>query len=197
MLKIYGVPLSRANRTLWMARELGLAFENVPIDFADGSAKTPEYLAINPNGRIPAIDDDGYRLWESMAINLYLAKKHGGPLAPANLGEEGLILQWSFWAMTEIEKPVVNVVINRGVIPGIPGDPKLADAAEAELARPFGVLDGHLAGREHLVSDRFTVADLNVAAVASLARMANVALDRWPNLARWLDRCTSRPAFAG
>ena len=81
-LKIYGVPLSRAYRALWMANELGLDYENVPIHFADGSAKTPEYLAVNPNGRIPAIDDNGFKLWESMAINLYLAKKHGSGLLP-------------------------------------------------------------------------------------------------------------------
>ena len=61
-LKIYGVPLSRAYRALWMANELGLDYENVPIHFADGSAKTPEYLAVNPNGRIPAIDDNGFKL---------------------------------------------------------------------------------------------------------------------------------------
>ena len=73
-LKIYGVPLSRAYRALWMANELGLDYENVPVHFADGSAKTPEYLAVNSNGRIPAIDDNGFKLWESMAINLYLAR---------------------------------------------------------------------------------------------------------------------------
>ncbi len=67
-LKIYGVPLSRAYRALWMANELGLDYENVPIHFADGSAKTAKYLAVNPNGRIPAIDDNGFKLWESMAI---------------------------------------------------------------------------------------------------------------------------------
>jgi hypothetical protein len=68
-LKIYGIPMSRAFRALWMAMasELGVDYENVPIHFADGSSKTPEYLAINPNGKIPAIEDDGLKLWESMA----------------------------------------------------------------------------------------------------------------------------------
>ena len=74
-LKIYGVPLSRAYRALWMANELGLDYENVPIHFADGSAKTPEYLAVNPNGRIPAIDDNGFKLWGSMAINLSISPR--------------------------------------------------------------------------------------------------------------------------
>ena len=104
-LKIYGVPLSRAYRALWMANELGLDYENVPIHFADGSAKTPDYLAVNPNGRIPAIDDNGFKLWESMAINLYLAKKHGSGLLPKTMENEAHAIQWSFWAMTEVEKP--------------------------------------------------------------------------------------------
>src|SRR3974377_626447 len=87
-LKVYGVPLSRAYRVVWMATELGLCYENLPIHFADGSAKTPEYLAVNPNGRIPAIDDNGFKLWESMAINLYLAKKHGSDLSPKTMEDE-------------------------------------------------------------------------------------------------------------
>src|SRR4029077_14762078 len=83
---------------------LGLDYENVPVHFADGSAKTPEYLAVNPNGRIPAIDDNGFKLWESMAINLYLAKKHGSGLLPKTMEDEAQAIQWSFWVMTEVEK---------------------------------------------------------------------------------------------
>ena len=72
-LKIYGIPRSRAFRTLWMAKELGLEYENIPID-TQGGSRAPDFLKINPNGHIPAIDDDGFVLCESMAINLYLAK---------------------------------------------------------------------------------------------------------------------------
>jgi glutathione S-transferase len=90
------VPLSRAYRALWMANELGLDYENVPINVADGSAKTPKYLAVNPNGRIPAIDDNGFKLWESMAINLYLAKKHG-VLLPKTMEGAAEAIQWSFF----------------------------------------------------------------------------------------------------
>src|SRR5438552_18333968 len=83
-LKIYGIPRSRAFRTLWMAKELGLDYENVPTDMGNGGTRTPQFLAINPNGHIPAIDDNGVVLWESMAINLYLAKTHSaGTLYPS------------------------------------------------------------------------------------------------------------------
>ena len=87
-LKIYGVAQSRAYRTLWMAEELGLPYEHVKLSFT-GDTRTPEYLKINPNGHIPAIDEDGFILWESMAINLYLAKKHAtGRLYPTRLEDE-------------------------------------------------------------------------------------------------------------
>ena len=113
MLKIYGHPGSRAARPLWVCRELGLQYEHVPTHFADGGTKSSEFLAINPAGRIPAIDDDGFRLAESMAINIYLAKKHGGELAPKSLEDEARMLQWSFWAMTEVEKSMLAVYMQR------------------------------------------------------------------------------------
>ena len=76
-LKIYGVARSRAFRTLWMAKELGLDYEHIKVDFATGETRAPEHFALNPNGHVPVIDDDGFILWELMAINLYLAKKYG------------------------------------------------------------------------------------------------------------------------
>ena len=85
-LKIYGVARSRAFRTLWMAKELGLDYEHVKVDFATGETRTPAHLALNPNGQVPVIDDNGFVLWESMAINLNLAKKYGvGTLYPTRL----------------------------------------------------------------------------------------------------------------
>ena len=84
-LKIYGAARSRAFRVLWVAEELGLAYEHVPVEIAQAS-QDPTYLEVNPNGRIPAIDDDGFRLFESLAITQYLVRKHGGPLQPAGRG---------------------------------------------------------------------------------------------------------------
>ena len=108
MLKIYGVPRSRTFRTLWMAKELGLDYENIPIDFANDGTRAPEYLRVNPNGHDPTIDDDGFILWESMAINLYLAKKYGrGDIYPILFEDEARAWQWSFWGMTEIEQTFV------------------------------------------------------------------------------------------
>jgi glutathione S-transferase len=194
-LKIYGVPRSRAFRTLWLAKELGLDYENVGIDFATGETRTPSYMAINPNGHVPAIDDDGFVLWESMAINLYLAKKHGlGSLYPTGLRDEARAWQWSLWGMTEIERPVLTAMFNRAIYPEDKRDAAAADAAEQDLQNPLRVLDGAVTKTPYLLSGEFTVADLNVASILSWARPARIDFAPFPKAADWLGRCALRPA---
>ena len=196
MLTLYGAMASRAHRTVWMLKELGLPFEHVPPPFMDGSTRQPAFLSINPNGRVPVIDDDGFIVFESMAINLYLARKHGGPLAPANLHEEALAMQWSFWVVTEVEKPLLFAAANRKLFGEGGRDEEQAQMAITKLDRPFKVLDAHLARQAHLLGERFTVADLNVATVMDLAPQCGIALDSWPHVAAWHARCLARPAAA-
>ena len=194
-LKIYGVARSRAFRTLWMAGELGLPYEHVKVDFADGSTRRPEYLAINPNGHVPAIDDGGFRLWESMAINLYLAKKYGsaGGLYPQRLEDEARAWQWSFWGLTEVERPALTALLNR-VGPEDRRDAAAADEAERSLAAPLRVLDAVVAATPYLLGEHFTVADLNVASILSWARQARCNLAAFPKAEAWLKTCHDRPA---
>jgi len=194
-LTIYGSPRSRTFRVLWMARELGLEYEHVPLDPGTGDTRKPDYLKINPNGHVPAIKDGDLVLWESLAINLYLAKKHGGPLAPANLAEEGKALMWSIWAMTELEDNIVTLV--RFVL--MPAerkpDPARVESAKEGLKAPLGVLDAALAESQYLLGNRFTVADLNVAGVVAGLGFAKFDLAPWPKVTAWLKACTSRKAF--
>lgn len=205
MLKVYGNPGSRAGRTLWVCRELGLQHEHVPLHFADGSTKTPEFLAINPAGKIPAIDDDGFRLTESIAINIYLAKKHGGELMPKTLEDEARMLQWSFWAVAEVEKPLLAVLMQRVEAPPgsavekyfrerSPKDPAVEQAALKALEHPLSVLNGYLADRQYLLGSSFTIADLNVASILSFGLLAKLDFGPYPNVQQWLSRCTARPA---
>lgn len=194
-LKIYGSARTRANRAIWMAEELGLAYQIIPLDLAKGETRTPAFLVINPNGHVPAIDDEGFHLYESMAINLYLARKHGGALAPHDVREDGLATQWSFWAVTEMEGPALEVLFHRALLPPEKRDEAKVEAALKKLEGPTGVLDTALLTSGWLVGGRFTVADLNVASVAGYLRAAPEFAARYPNLKDWLTRCGERPAF--
>ena len=196
MLTLYGAMASRAHRTVWMLKELGIAYHHVPTGFLDGSTRRPEFLAINPNGRVPVIDDDGFILFESLAINLYLAKKHGGPLAPASVREDALATQWSFWVTTEVEKPLLFASANRKLFAPDSRDEEQAQMAIGKLDRPFKVLDAHLAQQPWLLGERFTVADLNVATVMDLAPQCGISLQAWPAVNAWHQRCLARPAAA-
>jgi glutathione S-transferase len=194
-LKIYGVARSRTARVLWMAKELGLDYEHIKVDFATGETRTPAHLALNPNGNIPVIDDGGLILWESMAINLYLAKKYGaGGLYPSRTEDEARAWQWSFWGMTEVERPLLTTMLNRAVYPEDKRDAAAADAAEKTLAQPLGVLDGVLGRTPYLLGAQFTAADLNVASVLAWARPAQIDMSAFPKVAEWLRLCAERPA---
>lgn len=196
MLKIYGITQSRAFRTLWMAEELGLAYEQIALDFRGDGLHDPAYLALNPNGRIPTIDDDGFVLWESMAINLYLARRYGGNsrIWPDDVAGEALAWQWSFWVMSEVERPLLTVLMHKRVLPAAQRDADKVRRNLGILRAPFRVLDRGLHGRDYLLGETFSVADLNVAAVLGWCKPARVELDEFPSLAAWLDRCLDRPA---
>jgi glutathione S-transferase len=206
MLKIYGLYRSRATRNIWLCDELGVPFELVPVIQADRLAspgakgialntKSPEFLKINPNGHIPSIDDDGLILHESLGINLYLAKKHGGPLAPANIAEDGLMSTWTAWALTEVEPRSILVLYHRVAKPADQRDPKIADAAVEALKAPFAVLNKALADTDYVVAGRFTVADINIAECVRYAMAASELFEANPNVKAWLAKVQSRPAF--
>jgi glutathione S-transferase len=197
-ITLYGIPMSRTSRCLWMLEELGVPYENVPVNFI-GDAQKPDYLRVNPNGRVPALDDDGLLLFESLAINLHLARKYDGGkgLWPKSADDQSRAIQWSIWAMTEVEPPVMKVLVNRAFLPEPQRNEAEAKAGEQALVRPVGVLEGALRGRPYLLGDAFTVADLNVHAVLGWATsLGKMKFDATPNVAGWLKRCGERPALA-
>ena len=196
MITLYGHPYSRAHRVLWMLKELQVEFQHVPTGFQDGGCKTPEYLAINPNGRVPTLVDDGQPLFESLAINLYLANKFGGPLAPTDAREAGLATQWSFWVATEIEKPLLFAAANLSLFAPSERRADELELARTRLDRPFRVLDAELARRPFLLGKRFTVADLNVASVMTLIAIARLPVDHYPAMHAWFWALMERPAAA-
>jgi glutathione S-transferase len=192
-LRIYGIARTRAFRAIWIAKELGLPFEHVPIEIGAAGARTPDYLAINPNGRLPAIDDGGFILWESLAITLYLARKHStGRLYPATIEGEAKAWQWSLWSVQEVDRGVNIWSLHALRLPPAERDRERLAQALKVLEAPFNVLDGALADCGYLLGDEFTVADLNVAAVIS--RAIEMDLAATPKLRAWLARCLERPA---
>jgi glutathione S-transferase len=208
MLTIYGVYRSRASRNYWLAGELGLPFVSAPVIqarrlddplAADAPLNTqsPAFLAVNPTGLIPCIDDGGFVMTESLAINLYLARKHGGPLSGQTITEEADMLQWTMWAATEVEPHAVKIVLTMDANAGESEQGRLAIAAAAKaLKKCFQRLDAHLAATGHVVGDRFTVADLNLAEVFRYAMGQPQLFDEAPHVKAWLAACQSRPAFA-
>ena len=206
-LTIYGCYRSRATRVIWLANELGLPFNHVPVIQAyrlpDPNApgvplhtRSAEFMNINPNGHIPSIDDNGFKLHESLAINLYLARKHGGPLAPKDAQEEGLAIMWSLWAATECETNALTLQQHLGGLPPEKRKPDLVEAARSALKAPFAVLDRALAeGKGYLIGGRFTVSDINVAEVLRYAALAPELFEANPNVKTWIGACQARPAF--
>lgn len=208
-LKIYGIGASRAGRPLWTALELGVPFEHIATPYAGGATRTAEFLALNPNGHIPVVIDErpegAVTVWESMACALYIARVHGQAdgqsISPATPREEAEALRWSFWTVSELEKDALTVLMHRMAMPQEQRKPELAEQAESRLKVPLAVLEQHLKaqhaqGQAYVAANRFTVADVCVASVASWIRPAAALLAQYPAVAAWLKVCVDRPAQA-
>jgi glutathione S-transferase len=195
-LTIYGSAASRTSWVLWLAEELGLTYEHVPVNHRAGESRKPEHLALNPNGHVPVIRDGDLVLWEALAINLYLAKKHGGPVAPQTPADDARALMWSMWALSELESHWAVLLRHSIMLPEDKRNPALAAEAGNALHAALDVLEGALASSDYLLGEAFTVADLNVAShIAMLPRM-KYDLVPWPKISAWLQKCSTRPAAA-
>jgi len=194
MLKLYGNARSRATRCLWMLEEIGQPYELIEKSTRPDDLQTPDYLRLNPNARIPTLVDGDFVLWESMAINLYLAQKYDGPLR-ATAEVLGLAAQWSVWAMLEMDGLLLDLLMHRALLAEFARDPSHAERAELLLRRPLGILNEALVAGAHLAGDSFSVADLNVASILAWGRIARLDLSATPNVRQWLDRCLARPAY--
>jgi glutathione S-transferase len=193
MMQLYGNVRSRATRCLWMLEEIGAPYQLIDKTTRAEDLKTSDYLRLNPNARIPTLADGDTVLWESMAINLYLAHKYPGPL-PSDAKTLGIAAQWSFWAMLETEALLLELLMHRILLAEYARDPSIAERDELLLQKPLRILDGALQGRDYLAGNTFSVADLNVASILAWGRIARLDFKTHPNVARWLDACLKRPA---
>lgn len=210
MIKLYGNPYSRANRVRWALE--ALAFETpapeVPVEYeeervalgAEGTGSAP-FLKINPNGRIPVIDDNGLVLFESVPICLYLAKKYApNTLYVNNVEDEGVLLQWSVWAMTELEKHIETASLHVTWFNAEKRDPKVAEIEQEEVSRCLSMLEQALADTGFLVAKRFTIADLIISEVLTNVVHTGVDLQPFPAVKHYLEtnlsQASAQKAFA-
>ena len=193
---LLGPGQSRAFRTLWMLEEVAavcdIEFEH-QIKGYPTEEETELLVSLNPMGQFPVIQDDGFVLRESMAINHYLASKYD-VLQPQSLESQALAWQWAFWAMTAVETPALNALKYTFGMMGFEKDSEKVKEQGAVLERPLRVLDDALGGAEFLLDDEFCVADLNVASVIMWVTMADLDVGDYANVTNWFQRCMSREA---
>jgi glutathione S-transferase len=194
-MKFYGSSKSRAARSLWALEEVGAKYEHDTMP--NTQAKTPDHLKRNPNGHIPVLEDDGHYIWESMAINLYVAEKYGkNGLWPADVFGHAAAYQWSFWGMTEVEPHLLTMLMHKMLLPADQRDEKAAQKAADAIKAPLKVLDDALQSKEYLLGNTFTIADLNAASVLAWAPMMRLDLSATPTAQAWLQKCLGREANA-
>jgi glutathione S-transferase len=184
MLTLYGISSSRASRCMWMLNELNLDYKHVSVNDHNGETRSPEFMLLNPNGKVPLLVDGEHSVFESIAINLHLANKYQSKLWFDDVDMQGQVTQWSIWAMMEVDENIMHV---------------LSAKEEAEAQRHFSVLlasvkvlDDFLSQRQYLIKEQFSVADLNTAACFSGGAFMRYNFNEFTHLSRWLKMCYSR-----
>jgi glutathione S-transferase len=195
MLKLYGQYRSRTFRVAWLCKESNIPFEHVDvtINVEGATCKQDWYVKLNPNARVPTIDDDGFTMWESAAINLYLAEKYKSPLWPEAVQGRGRAYQWAFFVANDVEPYMVTVMQHRMMFPPEKRNPALADAADARLQPALRVLDGHLATNRYFGIERWDMADFMIASVCYSFVAMKYSLEGYPHFQRWLLESIERP----
>ncbi|MCC6559229.1 MAG: glutathione S-transferase family protein [Polyangiaceae bacterium] len=197
-MTFYYAPMTSSIRPYWALEELGVPYEKVKLDLGAGDHKKPEYLALNPNGKVPLLVVDGLPVFESLAILLYLGETYGVDkgLYPAPGLERADALRWMAWSTASLTEALVRVLRNKSErFPAEERNEKAAESGARELQNLFGILDRALEGKEYLVGGRFTLADLAVASFLPMATRLGVDINPYKNVVAWSGRCMTRPAL--
>lgn len=198
-MKLYHHPASPfARKVLLAARLLGVELETQFVDLFAGQGQTPEFLALNPQGKVPTLVDGDFVLWESNAIVNYLGGQVESPLFPADARSRAAILQWQFWETSSFA-PACSIFVSEHVLKammgrGEPDQDELAKAAE-KFHRCAKLLDAHLATRPWLLGEALTLADLSVASILMYAEAGRYPLEGYGHIAEWFGKIRELPAW--
>lgn len=199
-LELYDMPVSSNARIARMvAAQLDLPLEIRPVDMAKGAHKQPDYLKLNPNGKVPTLKHGDFVLWESNAIALYLASmRPETDLLPRDPKLAAQVDQWLFWRNAHFQPSFSKISFERVVKAWMqlgPPDEAVVEQGLKDFALFAGVLDSHLANREFIVGNKLTVADISIACSLTLRHMAKLETSKWPNMHAWLARIEALPSF--
>jgi glutathione S-transferase len=195
MIRFFGSPASSAGRTHWLLEELQIPYEYTRINVREGQTRTPEFLAMNPSGKVPFLQDGDIKLFESVAINFYLAEKYGVSLWASALSERAQIYQWSLWAVATLQPVMLDIMYHSALLPKAERDPRVVERARADMPRYLQTLETSLKDKQYLVNDTFCVADINAGSVVNIAPAVGFSLDAYPTTKAWLQRLKGRPAY--
>ena len=199
MLTFYWSPRSSATRIYWAIEELGIPYEKVRIDLQAGDQRKPDYLALNPNGKVPLVVDDGVPVFESMAILIHLGQQYGqdkGLWPAVGAKAHGQALAWLVWVAATLSPTMFRYLANtQDRFPAEARNPKQAEMAKTELEKLIGMVEARLTKQPFMVGDSFTYVDLAAASAMGFWKMSGHDFSAYPHIAKWIDVCQSRPAF--
>ncbi len=195
-MKLYGFPPSpRTWHVLAVAAHLGIPLELEFVDLPNGEQRKPEFLAINPTGRVPALVDADFRLWESTAITQYIASQTANSVWPDDARMRADIMRWQSWAIAHWDKDACEPLLFERMVKQIlnagHADQAVVAAATEQFEKCAGVLDAHLAKQSYLVGNSITLADFSVAAPLFYSERAGLPLAQFPNVRDWFGRVSS------
>ncbi|OUR95245.1 hypothetical protein A9Q84_15495 [Halobacteriovorax marinus] len=195
MITLYGSAKTSAGRCFWCLEEAGIEYQTKSINFRENEHKSAEFLKVNPNGKIPALLDDDYTIWESSAINFYLAEAYKPELLGANAKEKGLVHQWSTWSMVDLQVPMIDAFIQLIFVPDERRDFKVIEKALAKLPAMMDTIELRLQGSEYLAGSEFTLADLHVISVIDICETIKFDLSKYEKISAWQTKIRNRSAY--
>jgi len=192
-MRLYEFGPTRSLRANWTLQELGVEFESVIVNLLQGDHRTPEFLKLNPAGRVPVLVDGDAVITESAAIVLYLGEKYAEKgFLPRDVALRGQLERWMLFTVTELEQPLWRITRNTRLYPESRRQPADIAIAREEFAEMAAVLAQHMRGREFVVGDRVTVADFLIAYTLDWANELQL-LDGFPALTSYMNRMYARP----